>query len=122
MSEQEGAVGRAWDRNADAWTRQVRAGGDLLRERMNRPMFMAFLPDLEGRNVIDLGCGEGSSARMLAEVGARVTGIDLSEDSLQRLPPRRRRAHAASHTGAIPSPASRPATTRASMPRSRSWP
>lgn len=82
MIEEEAAVARAWDRNADAWTRRVRAGGDLLRERMNQPMFMAFLPQLEGREVIDLGCGEGSSSRILADAGARVTGIDLSEGFL----------------------------------------
>lgn len=32
--------------------------------------------------MIDLGCGEGRSSRMLAEAGARVTGIDLSADFL----------------------------------------
>jgi len=49
MRDEEGAVARAWNRNADAWTRQVRAGSDLLREPMNRPMFMAFLPSLDGK-------------------------------------------------------------------------
>lgn len=78
MKDEERAVARAWDENAAAWTQQVRSGRDVMREQMNWPMFQAFLPDLAGRAVIDLGCGEGSSSRALAATGARVTGVDLS--------------------------------------------
>ena len=37
-----------------------------------------LLGDIEGRRVLDAGCGEGYLARVLAARGARVTGIDLS--------------------------------------------
>src|SRR5512133_2053773 len=36
----------------------------------------------EGRSVVDFGCGPGLYAMRLARTGARVTGIDLSENSL----------------------------------------
>ena len=37
-----------------------------------------LLGDLDGRETLDAGCGEGRLARILAAGGARVTGIDLS--------------------------------------------
>ncbi|MEJ4044230.1 class I SAM-dependent methyltransferase [Erwinia sp. SLM-02] len=44
-----------------------------------------MLPDLAGRNVIDLGCGYGWFCRSAREAGASaVTGIDLSEKMLAR--------------------------------------
>lgn len=38
------------------------------------------LPPLEGRLVLDLGCGIGDLAAALSERGARVTGVDLNEE------------------------------------------
>jgi SAM-dependent methyltransferase len=75
----EAAVAAAWDRNADLWIAQVRAGRDAFREIVNNPLFLdGFLPDLSGRTMLDLGCGEGRNTRLLARRGARMTGIDLS--------------------------------------------
>lgn len=72
-------VAEAWDQNADLWVRHVRAGWDKLRETFNNPMFFAFAPDLAGRAVIDLGCGEGRNTREMARRGAWVTGVDVSQ-------------------------------------------
>ena len=45
----------------------------------------AMLPDLAGRDVIDLGCGYGAFARWAAEQGAAVVdAVDLSEQMLLR--------------------------------------
>jgi SAM-dependent methyltransferase len=71
-------VARAWDENADQWIRHVRAGWDRYREELNNPMFLAFLPELAGKAVIDLGCGEGRNTREIARRGARLTGVDVS--------------------------------------------
>ena len=37
------------------------------------------LGDVSGKSVIDIGCGEGRFCRLLSELGADVTGIDLTE-------------------------------------------
>lgn len=37
-----------------------------------------------GADVLEYGCGDGSSAFMLAERGARVTGIDISPERIRR--------------------------------------
>jgi SAM-dependent methyltransferase len=71
-------VAAAWDENASAWAAEVRAGHDRTHELFTSPRFMEFIPDLTGRSVIDLGCGEGRNTRSLARRGARVTGVDIS--------------------------------------------
>jgi ubiquinone/menaquinone biosynthesis C-methylase UbiE len=49
------------------------------------PALQALLPDLHGRNVLDLGCGYGWFCRWAREAGAaEVLGIDVSEKMLAR--------------------------------------
>src|SRR5690606_27568859 len=40
--------------------------------------------EVRGRRVLDLGCGQGYMARVLAEAGADVVGIDISEALVER--------------------------------------
>lgn len=72
-------VGRYWDANAEAWTELVRAGYDHYRDGLNTPAFVDMLPEVRGLSGLDVGCGEGHNTRMVAEAGARMTGIDISE-------------------------------------------
>lgn len=41
-----------------------------------------LLRDLRGKKVLDVGCGDGSNSILLAHHGARVVGIDISEQSI----------------------------------------
>jgi len=41
------------------------------------------LPDLQGKTVLDLGCGTGEPAAAIAARGARVIGVDAQEDFLR---------------------------------------
>lgn len=74
----EAAVAAAWDANADRWAADVRAGYDLYRDAYTLPAFLDFMPAIHGLSVIDLGCGEGANTRRFAELGGRMTGVDLS--------------------------------------------
>ena len=65
----EAAVAAAWNRNAALWTEEVRSGFDFYRELYTFPAFLDFMPDIAGRRVIDLGCGEGSNTRRFAKLG-----------------------------------------------------
>lgn len=47
------------------------------------PSILEALPPLQGRTVLDLGCGVGDQAAELVARGARVIGIDMSEEVLQ---------------------------------------
>lgn len=71
-------VGRYWDQNADTWTELTRAGYDIYRDLVNTPALLAMLPDLTGRNGLDLGCGEGHNTRLLARRGAQMTAVDIA--------------------------------------------
>jgi len=72
-------VRRYWDENADVWTKLARAGYDVYRDYLNTPAFFRMLPEVEGLLGLDLGCGEGHNTRLLAERGARVIALDVSE-------------------------------------------
>ena len=45
---------------------------------MNNPAFLAVVGDLRGKHVLDAGCGEGHNTRLLARLGARLVGVDIS--------------------------------------------
>lgn len=72
------SVGRYWDENAEAWTELVRAGYDHYRDGLNTPAFLDMLPEVAGLAGLDVGCGEGHNTRLLADRGARMTGVDIS--------------------------------------------
>ena len=42
------------------------------------------LGDLDGKRVLDIGCGLGGKTVAYAEAGARVTGVDISEENISR--------------------------------------
>ncbi len=71
-----------WDSNADQWVRQIRSGQDVYRNEFLEPAFTEFIGDISGVRVLDGACGEGTSSRILARAGARVSGIDLSHNMI----------------------------------------
>ena len=75
----EAAVKREWERNAVGWTAMVRAGSDVCRDLYNTPTFMGMLPDVDGLEGLDIGCGEGHNTRLLAKRGAKMRGVDIAE-------------------------------------------
>jgi SAM-dependent methyltransferase len=76
-------VRECWDGAAEAWARFVREGKDISREYMNNPGMFGLLGDIEGERILDLGCGEGYNTRLLAKMGAKVTGVDFSENMIR---------------------------------------
>lgn len=47
------------------------------------PILLAMLPDLHGKNILDIGCGMGQHAKQYSDMGAEsVLGIDISEKML----------------------------------------
>lgn len=43
-----------------------------------------LVPDTSGRRVLDVACGQGIAARLLASLGAEVIAVDLSEAMIER--------------------------------------
>lgn len=48
------------------------------RRRFNKEFRFRLLGRLEGRSLLDVGCGDGLNVAMFAKMGASVTGIDVS--------------------------------------------
>lgn len=71
-------VARYWEANAETWTRLSRAGYDTYRDAHNTPAFLAMLPDVAGLAGLDIGCGEATNTRAVAERGAAMTGLDIA--------------------------------------------
>jgi ubiquinone/menaquinone biosynthesis C-methylase UbiE len=71
-------AGKHWERNASAWTKLSRQGWDVYRDLVNTPAFLALLPDVNGKDGLDVGCGEGHNTRLFAELGARMSAIDIA--------------------------------------------
>ncbi|HEX8434979.1 class I SAM-dependent methyltransferase [Archangium sp.] len=49
----------------------------------NKEFRFRLMGDLRGKRVLDVGCGDGSNALLMARFGARVTGIDISSKSIE---------------------------------------
>lgn len=56
--------------------------GQLRRRRFDKEYCFRFLGGLKGKRVLDVGCGDGINSLTLAMLGAEVTGIDISSESI----------------------------------------
>jgi len=78
MSRENG-LSTEWDQASESWAEFVRVGKDYYRDEMNNPAALKMIGDVSGKHVLDLSCGEGYNTRILANVGAKVIGVDFSE-------------------------------------------
>jgi ubiquinone/menaquinone biosynthesis C-methylase UbiE len=76
-------VMKQWDNAAESWVDFVRKGKDYYRDELNNPATFKLIGNVKGRLVLDLACGEGYNARILARKGAKVVGIDFSDKLMQ---------------------------------------
>lgn len=71
-----------WNQVAiDSWIEKAQTNDFRLHFIM--PYTLQKLGDVKGRQILDLGCGEGGYARALAGNGALVTAVDCSEAMLK---------------------------------------
>ena len=75
-----------------------------LRPWFHKEFRFASLGDLRGRHVLDVGCGDGTNAILLASRGAKVTGIDISPNSIRLAEERARLAGLESRVRLLCSP------------------
>ncbi len=71
--------------NADFFSeyKSMRDGKINANELIEIPIMKQMLPELEGKTILDLGCGEGGMSQYFAEKGAKkVVGIDVSSNMI----------------------------------------
>lgn len=80
-----------FDRDAEQQARKIqpidrltlqRYGAPVPRKRFREEFRFRVLRNLKGKQVLDIGCGDGHNSIILAKLGARVTGIDISPKSI----------------------------------------
>jgi 2-polyprenyl-3-methyl-5-hydroxy-6-metoxy-1,4-benzoquinol methylase len=70
---------QSWATVPRAAIESVGEEGDFLRQHLLNPTLFALLGPVEGKEILDAGCGYGYLARMLARRGARVTAVEPAE-------------------------------------------
>jgi SAM-dependent methyltransferase len=77
-SQYSGSFGAQWIKyritQLDSYT-----GFSITRDRIQRCLGEKLWNDLDGKHVLECGCGAGRFTEILLELGARVTSVDLSE-------------------------------------------
>lgn len=71
-----------WDRNSKEWFEAVVQGHDIFNDYFGIPYFVGQLPNINGKVVLDAGCGEGRSTRAIYKEGSNVIGVDISPKML----------------------------------------
>ena len=69
-----------WAESVEDWIGQDQA----VRTGMLDSWMLNALGDVSGKQVLDIGCGEGRFCRLLADMGAKVTGVDLTAGLVER--------------------------------------
>ena len=79
-----------FDRQARENAKQLEPVDPAVLERYRRPGVLypkeacvCALGDLSGKSILDVGCGEGEDAMILARLGAHVTGLDVSPAAIE---------------------------------------
>lgn len=85
----------AWNANAATWD-EARDRGIAFQDVLTEPAMLRLLGPADGLAIIDAGCGNGHLSRTLANLGARVTAFDFSDELISRA-----RARSAAYGGRI---------------------
>ncbi len=68
-----------WEANAEDYAVLVDGKGTPHHQKILNPCVERLLGDVQGKRLLDAGCGEGYLSRYYAQRGAVVVGVDISE-------------------------------------------
>ena len=74
---------KQWETNAQAFTELISNQGTPHHREILNPCVERLLGNVNGKMLLDAGCGEGYLSRYYAKQGASVTGIDISEELIE---------------------------------------
>ena len=67
-----------WDDLSDWYDKKQGEDGDLWHRALIDPVLLRLIGEPRGRDILDLGCGNGYLSRRLARQGGRITAVDSS--------------------------------------------
>lgn len=73
-----------WNIVADSWTSLIRPEGTLHHRFILNPCIRGLLEPVKGSYILDAGCGEGYLSREFANAGAKVLGVDFSNQMIEK--------------------------------------
>lgn len=78
-------VRKSWDKIAEPYRKRYEISTDVVHYGPLCPGEdkLHLLGDINGKTVIDLGCGGGQNAVALAKIGAKVTAVDFSPEQIK---------------------------------------
>jgi len=79
----DAAIAAQWNAIAASWDARYSDEGDSSRVHLLNAVLWRLLGDVQGKRILDAGCGAGYFCRLLAKRGAVVTGVDLSASFLE---------------------------------------
>jgi ubiquinone/menaquinone biosynthesis C-methylase UbiE len=83
LASQLDKTAERWNTNAQAWNHATGSGGNVYHQKFLYPAVMQFVGSTQGKDILDLGCGEGAFCRIFAQTAHNVTGIDISQNMLK---------------------------------------
>ncbi len=73
-----------WDNVASWYDDYLEGGGDTYQQKVIAPNLLRMLAPQSGKRYLDLACGQGYFARLIAQTGATVIGVDQSKDLITK--------------------------------------
>jgi len=78
-----GASREGWEELSDWYDQKQGETGDLWHRTLIDPALLRIIGDCRGKDVLDLGCGNGYLSRRFARRGARVIAVDMSPSMIK---------------------------------------
>ena len=69
-----------WQDNAEVYAKLINGIGTPHHREILNPCIETLMGDVQGRRILDAGCGEGYLSRVYEKKGATVVGVDFSEN------------------------------------------
>jgi ubiquinone/menaquinone biosynthesis C-methylase UbiE len=73
-----------WEVLAEWYDKKQGESGDLWHRSLIDPVLVKLVGDVSGKDILDLGCGNGYLSRRFAKNGARVSAVDSSPEMIRR--------------------------------------
>ena len=70
----------SWGKVAKWYNTLLEEGEDTYQEKLIKPNLLRILNPKAGETILDVGCGQGYFAKLIAQSGAKVVGVDIAPE------------------------------------------